>query len=273
MKMFEGGSNAQRHSNHPFPLFHHHLETECEDNWTWNLEKNCCNVYLKGPERRTVEFHPNWSMGSAGVRGTKPLTQGKHYWEIHVNEKVYRTSIMFGIGTGKTKLHADRYVNLLGENNQSWGLSHKGFLWHDGKFCKYTEPFRSGTPVTIGILFDGINGTLNYYKDGVNLGIAFSDLKKIKEPIYPIVCRSASKTEMTLASTKRTSNSLQDYCRASILSYVIKEEHINDLELPKTLQQFVLKGGSWKTKEHLWINPYIPRTLTYSFISNNQNDI
>ena len=34
--------------------------------------------------------------------------------------------MMFGIGTSKARLHVDAFVNMLGENEQSWGLSHKG---------------------------------------------------------------------------------------------------------------------------------------------------
>ena len=33
---------------------------------------------------------------------------------------------MFGIGTKKAKLYSESYVDLIGENNQSWGLSHIG---------------------------------------------------------------------------------------------------------------------------------------------------
>jgi hypothetical protein len=33
--------------------------------------------------------------------------------------------MMFGVGTKKARLHVDAFVNMLGEDDQSWGLSHK----------------------------------------------------------------------------------------------------------------------------------------------------
>ena len=81
-------------------------------------------IQFKGPERKTVLFHPDWSSGIAGVRGSKAINQGKHYWEIHINDQVFGTSIMFGIGTKKAKLYSESYVDLIGDNIQSWGLSH-----------------------------------------------------------------------------------------------------------------------------------------------------
>jgi SPRY domain-containing SOCS box protein 3 len=33
--------------------------------------------------------------------------------------------MMFGIGTKKARLHVDAFVNMLGEDESSWGLSHK----------------------------------------------------------------------------------------------------------------------------------------------------
>jgi len=78
--------------------------------------------------------------------------------------------MMFGVGTKKARLHVDAFVNMIGEDTQSWGLSHKGFLWHAGRNKKYTCPFRENVATTIGIFFDGVSGTLTYYKDGVSLG-------------------------------------------------------------------------------------------------------
>ena len=62
---------------------------------------------------------------------------------------------------------------------------------------------------TIGIYFDGHNGTLTYYKDGVSLGPAFDGLQEVEEPLYPVVCSTAAKTEMALGVMKREFLSLQ----------------------------------------------------------------
>ena len=46
----------------------------------------------------------------------------------------------------------------------------QGFLWHSGKHRQYTKPFRENVATTVGIFFDGIAGTITYFKDGVSLG-------------------------------------------------------------------------------------------------------
>lgn len=87
---------------------------------------------------------------------------------------------MFGIGTKDARLHANLFRNLLGEDTNGWGLSHKGLLWHNGTVLHYTKRFKENQPTVIGILFDGIDGTLTYYKDGTCLGVAFRGLNEVK---------------------------------------------------------------------------------------------
>ena len=55
-------------------------------------------VRLYGPKQRIAHFHPNWSNGTAGVRGTRVLNGGRFYWEINVSQRIFGTSMMFGIG-------------------------------------------------------------------------------------------------------------------------------------------------------------------------------
>lgn len=88
--------------------------------------------------------------------------------------------MMFGIGTEKAKLHADCFKNMLGEDYNGWGLSHKGLIWHGGMGLRYTKCFKENQATIIGILFDGIDGTLTYYKDGICLGVAFRGLNKVR---------------------------------------------------------------------------------------------
>lgn len=89
--------------------------------------------------------------------------------------------MMFGIGTKKARLHVNAFTNLLGEDKNGWGLSHKGLLWHGGIARNYTKRFKENQATRIGILFDGIAGTLTYYKDDVCLGIAFRGLNEVSE--------------------------------------------------------------------------------------------
>lgn len=97
-----------------------------EDDWTWSKRYRSKEVVLSGHNSRTVHFHPNWSKGTAGIQGKRALNNGRYYWELHVSQRVFGTSIMFGIGTRSCRLHANAFRNMLGENEHGWGLSHKG---------------------------------------------------------------------------------------------------------------------------------------------------
>ena len=110
---------------------------------------------------------------------------------------------MFGIATAKARLHANSFLNLLGEDQHGWALSHKGNLYHKGQRIPYTKPFAENKSTTIGLLYDSNMGTLTYYKDGISLGVAFSGLNKVQQPIYPAICSTAARTEMTLVRTYR----------------------------------------------------------------------
>ncbi|XP_064606715.1 SPRY domain-containing SOCS box protein 3-like [Liolophura sinensis] len=215
------------------------VRDDCTDNWTWNKRDKSHEVRLYGRQGFTAHFHPNWSNGTAGVRGTRILNYGKHYWEIKISQRIFGTSMMFGIGTQRARLHVDAFVNMLGEDGQSWGLSHKGLLWHNGKWRQYTKPFKENEATTVGLLFDWNQGTLTYFKDGLSLGVAFTGLNKIEDDLYPIVCSTAAKTEMSLGLRKRSYFNLQDRCRAVILSKLRGENELDNLPLPNRVKYFL----------------------------------
>ena len=218
------------------------LKDGCTEQWTWNRHDKSHEVRLHGPKAHSAHFHPNWSNGTAGVRGNKALTRGTHYWEIKLSQRVFGTSMMFGVGTKRARLHVDAFVNLLGEDSQSWGLSHKGLLWHNGKWRQYTKAFRENEATVVGVLLDMTQGTLTYYKDGMCLGVAFSGMNKVEGDLYPIICSTAAKTEMGLGVTMRGFTDLQDRCRAVIVSYSQEENEIDDLPLPNRIKSFIKEG-------------------------------
>lgn len=89
--------------------------------------------------------------------------------------------MMFGIGTAAAKLHANTFTNLLGADQHSWGLSHKGIAWHAGVGRRFHVCFPENCATTVGLLFDGVAGTLTYYKDDECLGVAFRGLDKVSK--------------------------------------------------------------------------------------------
>lgn len=92
----------------------------------------------------------------------------------------------------------------------------------------------------LGMLFDGRRGTLTYYKDGTCLGVAFRDLHRVREPLYPAVSSTAAKTEMCLANARRDYAGLQDRCRAVILRRTAGPDAVRELRLPPRLQRYLL---------------------------------
>ncbi len=63
----------------------------CEDKWTWSKRDRSQEVWLSGPGYRTAHFHPNWSKGTAGIRGTRILNNGRYFWELKVSQRVFGT--------------------------------------------------------------------------------------------------------------------------------------------------------------------------------------
>ena len=108
-------------SSHPCPL-----REGCIDKWGWSRTHRSSEVRVVGVGGHRAYFHPNWSNGTAAVRGSKVLNYGRFYWEVKLSERVFGTSMMFGVCTSKARLAADSFINLIGEDKQSWGLSHKG---------------------------------------------------------------------------------------------------------------------------------------------------
>lgn len=212
------------------------------DNWNWSRRERSPEVRLYGNNYQSCLFHPNWSSGTAGVRGTRMLNNSRYFWELHLSKRIFGTSMMFGIGTKKARLHADSFTNLIGEDVNSWGLSHKGLLWHAGSRTNYTKPFRENVHTVVGIFFDGIAGTLTYYKDKKCLGVAFRNLDKIKEPLYPIICSTAAKTEMVLTTTRRDFINLQDRCRCTILKSIKRKQDLEELCIPFGIQNYLLEA-------------------------------
>ncbi|CAL4200105.1 unnamed protein product, partial [Meganyctiphanes norvegica] len=137
----------------------------CQAYWKWSTQDKSQEVRLYA---RSALFHPNWSHGTAAVRGSSPLQGSNHYyWEVEVSQRLFGTAVMFGVCTSKARLHADAFVNLVGEDEHGWGMSHKGTVWHGGKSRPYTQPFRENRPTTVGVLLDVDNNRLGFYKDGI----------------------------------------------------------------------------------------------------------
>lgn len=222
----------------------------------WNPKSKSCDAYIADEDCKAVIFHPFYSVGTSAIRGTKILNNSRSYWEIFLIGGLGSTSLMFGIGTKNSRLGTGTYTDLIGEDENSWGLSHKGLLRHCGKYEKYCRPFRETFSTNVGLLFDGIYGTLTYFKDGINLGIAFWELNKVKEPLYPIVSSTYGGSIMVLRKMEFEFISLQDRCK-SIIIETFQLENIKNSSIPITIQKYLeYSKNEIKNTRCEW---YVPR--------------
>lgn len=54
-------------------------------------------------------FHANYSSGTAAIRGTMPIKEGHHFWEVKMTTPVYGTDMMIGVATEEMEL--DKYIH------------------------------------------------------------------------------------------------------------------------------------------------------------------
>ncbi|KAK6027419.1 SPRY domain protein [Ostertagia ostertagi] len=136
-----------------------------------------------------VLFHPVYAFGTAGIRGAKQLTATSIvYWDTRVCQNLFGTSIMFGVGTKHASTRArSQFVDLLGEDEHSYGLNQKGLVRHCGIEVAVCDPLPYRDCV-VGILFDGPGRKISFYRNGEYLCTPFTDID-VSEPLYPMVSR------------------------------------------------------------------------------------
>ncbi|XP_028812084.1 SPRY domain-containing SOCS box protein 3 [Denticeps clupeoides] len=213
------------------------------EQWHWDTKDKSPAAKLS-PCQQAVYFHTNLlleSEGSAGVRGTKGFCHGEHYWEVEFLEAPYGVSVMVGVGTEKAALHTEsrRCIDLLGVDGESWGLSYKGCLWHNGQSSRYTEPFYQQNTV-IGVLLDLDAGALSFYRDGVSLGRAFSGMDEVGRPLYPLASSTAPETELQLGLRSCRLDTLQERCFHAVAEHLRPQAPPDSLALPRAMRAHLL---------------------------------
>lgn len=113
----------------------------CENfSWTWlrqtEGEGGAANVVVQDQDNLSVLFHPNYSSGTAAVRGDTALVRPFHYyWEVKMMRPVYGTDVIVGLATKDLdlSLHSNNFASLIGSDKHSWGYSFHGYVQHDGQ--------------------------------------------------------------------------------------------------------------------------------------------
>uniref|UniRef100_A0A183GT01 B30.2/SPRY domain-containing protein n=1 Tax=Heligmosomoides polygyrus TaxID=6339 RepID=A0A183GT01_HELPZ len=156
------------------------------DSWSFAKESTNLEAAVWGNE---VLFHPVYAFGTAGIRGAKQLTATSIvYWDTRVCQNLFGTSIMFGVGTKQASTRArSQFVDLLGEDEHSYGLNQKGLVRHCAIEVAVCDPLPYRDCV-VGILFDGPGRKISFYRNGEYLCTPFTEID-VSEPLYPMVSR------------------------------------------------------------------------------------
>lgn len=215
----------------PINSGHHKID------WKWQASQLKSSTIFS-TDKRTVLFHAECEscFETDAIRGNQPLKRNAlTYWEISLlNNQINGTSIQIGIGNKKARLNSLGYLNILGSDANSYGLTHNGKLWHKNEaksFCAaWNEP-----QVTIGCLFNGYTGQLSYYKNGTLLGVAFENIN-MSEPLYPMISSTVAQSAFRLTMVCETFPSLRDLCRKTIVAEAVSVEHER---LPESVLTFL----------------------------------
>lgn len=215
----------------PINSGHHKID------WQWQSASNKSST-IYSTDKRTVLFHAECEscFETDATRGNRPLKKNAFtYWEISLlNNQINGTSIQIGIGNDKARLNSLGYLNILGSDANSYGLTHNGKLWHKNEsrnFCAaWNEP-----QVTIGCLFNGYTGQLSYYKNGILLGVAFDNIN-MSEPLYPMISSTVAQSAFRLTLACETFPSLRDLCRKTIVAEAV---NLEQERLPESVLAFL----------------------------------
>ncbi|XP_026206888.1 SPRY domain-containing SOCS box protein 3 [Anabas testudineus] len=211
--------------------------------WVWDEHFKSSGAFLSCDNRK-VNFHSDYSCGTAAIRGMKELADGQHFWEVKMTSPVYGTDMMVGIGTSEVNLEKFKYSfgSLLGHDEDSWGLSYTGHLQHKGDKVKFSSRFGQGS--IIGVHLDTWHGTLTFYKNQQYIGVAATRLQNKK--FYPMVCSTAAKSSMKVIRACYTPTSLQYLCCFRLRQMLPCCSDIpNALELPPGLRTLLHAQLGW----------------------------
>ncbi|KAK4294528.1 hypothetical protein Pmani_032855 [Petrolisthes manimaculis] len=217
-------------------------EEETEFAWVWSLGEDGGQVgsVVLGEGQRQITFNPEYSTGTATVRGHRPLSSGHHhYWELKMTLAVYGTDIMVGVCTSKCNLRhgLNRFCSLLGRDTESWGYSYTGWVRHNGEFRQFGPRWGKGS--IVGLHLDSWRGTLSLFLNRKPLGVAFTGLQN--KEIFPIVCSTSAHSGMKLVTSCTFPSNLQFLASEAMFTHLQKKSKVRpeDVPVPPGLRSFI----------------------------------
>lgn len=114
------------------------------------------------------------ALGSAVM----PPASGRYYWELVV-VACTNASWQIAAGVATENLDLNQYMS---HSTYGWAYFNHGCRCHNSGSASLSYGGHYSQGNIIGVLYDSDEGTLTFYKDGVNLGIAFSG---INQEVWP----------------------------------------------------------------------------------------
>lgn len=147
-------------------------------NTTWNPNDMNGNMSLSNGNLTIISALAAASGGN--IRATHGKSTGKWYWELRLDAG--GTTLYAGIASGDYPITNGEYMGTSTDI-----LKTRAYYGNNGnKLPEYTS---YGTPIAvgdiIGVALDLDNGTLEFYKNGVSMGISHTNVKELGE-VYPM---------------------------------------------------------------------------------------
>uniref|UniRef100_A0A0K0ES19 SPRY domain-containing protein n=1 Tax=Strongyloides stercoralis TaxID=6248 RepID=A0A0K0ES19_STRER len=187
----------------------------------------------------SLQINYFWASTAVAGLGNVKLKKGrKVFWQLKVDGKKDFTSIMFGIASENSNIwNCNVLTDIIGMDNLSWGINHRGYAIHNGIKKGVTKSFpQKWVSEHVGLLFNGFGeyGTLTYFLRGQNMGVIFDNIP-LDTIYYPVVASTGQLTEFKITKCLRSRVAvpkLKKIVRTKILDFICTPANINDLFLP-----------------------------------------
>ncbi|KAJ0406854.1 hypothetical protein P43SY_008876 [Pythium insidiosum] len=152
------------------------------------FDETKCSFFVVLHEKKAAAIQVAKGFGS--VLGNMEISYGVKYWEVQLQSARGGEGVFVGVGILNRGIF--------------WGIScATGHKVHD-TIDYYTEPFRDGD--VVGVLLDMEHCRLTFYKNGKNLGVAFSGIN-VKR-LCPVFSLTFIGQKLKLLSTATSSSSM-----------------------------------------------------------------
>lgn len=146
-------------------------------NVTWN--PNDCNSNITLSNNNLTATRSTVAVAYYGVRATIGRSKGKWYWELTLNGSTY---MVLGVANASSSLSSGT------QQFQTGALLYYNGGYKENETTQISYGSSSTTNDVIGVALDLDNKQLEFFKNGVSMGVAFTtELTNLGTPLYPFV--------------------------------------------------------------------------------------